>query len=286
MTTVIQETFAGSQLNAELWLSSVSNSGATVSVNEALLLRMQYSGAASARIRSVPNLPTSGTITIAIDWTPGGHYASAYATPYLALVTENQTRYASYAIPSNTIILTLGAQTDTSTRTKISAGISGASSNVVAGTSAQISWSQGITKRVLWSVDWDAKSMSVVINDEPIITNAAFVFNPTTPLFLEIANSDYSSTTALTEQFDNLSVYTATSFRVGGTVRNASGGTPARTIRAYRSDTGALVGATTSDPQTGAWFVDVPATPIDLCFKPVDGDVTDLWIPQRTPEES
>ena len=49
-------------------------------------------------------------------------------------------------------------------------------------------------------------------------------------------------------------------FQVSGTVLDGSGSPVARTVRAYRRDTGALIGSTTSDGSTGAYAITSPTS--------------------------
>jgi hypothetical protein len=60
--------------------------------------------------------------------------------------------------------------------------------------------------------------------------------------------------------------------KVTGTVKTSAGAGLSRTVRAYRHDTGALVGTATSDASTGAFEITVPNTQIDVV---ADGSTAD-----------
>ena len=75
--------------------------------------------------------------------------------------------------------------------------------------------------------------------------------------------------TPASEAFPN----SATTLALSGTVRDATGALAARKVAAYREDTNALVGTTTSDATTGVYSIDSPVdTAHTLVFYPALGE--------------
>lgn len=160
-------------------------------------------------------------------------------------------------------------------------GITGTKYLLNVGTTYGTTWTSP-SKVIGFALDMDAGTLELYING----VAQGVMYSGITGTIYAVTGGDTNSTTAnATANFGATAfAYTPPAgFAAGfgpalsvltGNVKDATGTNAARLVRAYREDTGALVGQATSNASTGMYEIASTGTPHTLVFYPAVGETT------------
>ena len=213
---ILEDAFTGETLDTDKWTAATLGDDSTVTQNDELILTGTVGAAGHARVISDVAIPTSGLVTIEVDWTPGKKYSSG-ANPYIAIVPTSPTRDATYGFPYTSgasdacVTMMLGARTDTTSRTSIGCGLLDYILGSVIGYVAyatELNCAENSTYALKLEINWDTKSLSFWLDGgDPKISNVTFAYPDATfsgDHFIELAYCDYGAASNPVEKFDNL----------------------------------------------------------------------------------
>jgi hypothetical protein len=213
---ILEDAFTGETLDTDEWTAATLGDDSTVTQDDELILTGTVGEVGYARVISDLEIPTSGRVTIEVDWTPGKLYADATGRPYIAIVPASPTREGTYYFPYTSdesdacVTIKLGASTDTTSRTSIGCGLFNSVFGSVIGYvayAAELACAENSTYALKLEINWDTKSLSFWLDGDPKITNTTFGYPDATfsgDHFIELAYCDYGAASNPVEKFDNL----------------------------------------------------------------------------------
>lgn len=200
-TVILSDTFTGGTLDTGKWAATVFGT-ATVTQSDELICTIP-AAQWYARVKSLATIPTSGTVRVEVDWTPGGVYSGATGRPYMNIIPASPTREATYGFPDGYPVVRFGQSSDTTNRTRIFIGT--ANSYGETGTYTSGTWLGSTQYAIKWETNWTSKQMSLWVDDVLKIDAQTFIYTATGTHYLELANCDYGGVAGI-EKFDNLVV--------------------------------------------------------------------------------
>lgn len=208
---VFEDDFTGLTLDEEKWGSAVLGASSTVTQSNELILTGTIGAASNARVTSVIEIPTTGVVTLNVDWTPGKMYSGATGIPYIAILPGSPTRDGTYAFPYGYPGIRLGTNTDTTARTSLSAGIWNSTMGNVIGyiAGAAVTCNENTQYHLKWEVNWSASTTSLWLDGDPqVVDQTISVYSPSGAHYLEMAFCNYGAASNPIEKFDNLIITT------------------------------------------------------------------------------
>jgi hypothetical protein len=188
------------------WETGTKGASSSVSQDDELLLRGTQAAVSYARAKWKAPIPTTGTVTIAFDWTPTTAYNNTHGYPYVALAIGASARDSNYGYPTSGVQLVLAKTTDTTSRTQVRAGVVSGLQSITGGAET-VSCAAGTKYAVEWIIDFDAGETTVKIDTVTKIDAEAFSYTvPRGSHFLEFAFCGYGAIASPTEKFDNIVV--------------------------------------------------------------------------------
>jgi hypothetical protein len=215
---ILADTFTGATLDTDKWTAAASGADSTVTQDDELILTGTVGAVGYARVISDLAIPTSGRVTIEVDWTPGKLYSGATGRPYIAIVPASPTREGTYYFPYTSgasdacVTIQLGASTDTTSRTAIGCGLFNSIFGSVIGYvayAAELACAENSTYALKLEINWDTKSLSFWLDGAKKITDQTFAYPDATfsdDHYIELAYCDYGAASNAVEKFDNLVV--------------------------------------------------------------------------------
>jgi hypothetical protein len=178
--------------------------------------------------------------------------------------------------------LLLGKTGDAGTITRLTIGVQNGTPQAIPGSYSTVSWIVGYMRTLTWTIDWNAKVMSLAYPASGTPINKPFTWNDRRALRLEFGHAGVPYSPASFEYFDNLLVTTPSQVRVAGIIRDNTGAPCARTLRLFHRDTGQLLWETRSDPVTGTWWAPTADAFADVQVLAEGTDACDRFLPRRT----
>jgi hypothetical protein len=201
------DSFTGVTLGQN-WVAGTKGASSSVTQNDELLLLGTYVAVSYARVKWKAPIPTTGTVTVAFDWTPTTVYSAASSGwPYVAIANDSVSRDSSYGFPMDGIQLVLAKAGDSSTRTEFRAGVVSTVFQTITGGAGSVSCAAGTKYTIEWIIDFDAATMTVNVDTVTKINAAAFSYTVARGShFIEFAYCGYGAVASPTEKFDNIVV--------------------------------------------------------------------------------
>lgn len=206
---IFEDTFTGATLDTGKWGTDTKGTNSTVTQNNVLILTGTVGAVCYSRVKSIVEVPTTGIVTLEVDWTPGKMYSGATGIPYVAIIPGSPTRDATYGYPYGYPGIRLGTNTDTTARTTLSAGIWNSTMGNVIGyiAGAAVTCNENTQYHLTWEVNWDADTTSLWLGATQLVTAQTIsTYTPSGVQYLELAFCNYGAASNPVEKFDNLVV--------------------------------------------------------------------------------
>lgn len=206
---ILDDDFTGVTLDTGLWTATTVGANSTVTQNDQLILTGTIGAVCVARVVSTTEIPTTGLVTVEMDWTPGKMYSGATGIPYVAIIPASPTRDGTYKFPYSYPGIRLGVNTNTTSRTALSVGLWNSTMGDVIGNigGAAVTCNENTQYHLKWEINWDTETTSLWLDTVSKVSGQTFsAYTATGAHYIELAFCNYGAASNPVEKFDNLTI--------------------------------------------------------------------------------